>query len=149
VGHVSGVAHGRLLLADDLGANIAWADDRSAEFKRDIDELIEERGLDAPAPEVDPADVPHPNATAVHGPERLDFDAEGISSVIWTTGVQGEFGWLPPAAVGGDGRPVHVQGVSPVPGLFFLGLPWMRNRASGIIPGVGPDAAFIAEQITA
>ena len=39
------------------------------------------------------------------------------------------------------------MGVSPVPGLFFVGVPWQRTRASSIIDGGGPDATFIAERI--
>lgn len=149
LGHMNGVDKGRLLLADDLGANIAWADQRSADTLRMIDGWIAANGLDAPAAGLDPADVAHPDPGAVHSPERLDFDTEGISTVIWTTGVQGDFDWLPEAALGPAGQPVQSEGVSPVPGLYFVGLPWQRNRASSIIHGAGPDAAAIADRITA
>ena len=149
LGHLSGAEDGRLLLADDLGANIAWADERSADMRHLINGWIAKNGVDAPAAELDPADVAAPDPAAIHAPERLDFDAEGISTVIWTTGVQGEFGWLPPGAVGPDGHPLHTEGVSPIPGLFFVGLPWQRNRASSIVHGAGPDAEAIANRIIA
>ena len=148
LGHVSGASEGRLLLADDLGANIAWADARSAEANQMMDGAIARDGIDVPPAEFDPADAPHPNPGAVHSPASLDFDAAGISTVVWTTGVKGDFSWLPAGAVGPEGHPIQAEGVSPMPGLYFVGLPWQRNRASGIILGVDADAASIADHIT-
>ena len=148
LGHVTGVADGRLVLADNLGANIAWADARASEMLGMFDAWIARNGVNAPPREPDVADDPHPNPGAVHAAEALDFDAAGISTVIWTTGVRGEFNWLPPAAVAADGRPIHAEGVSPLPGLYFAGVPWQRNRASGIIKGAGEDAALLVARIT-
>ena len=148
LGRVRGVADGRLQLDDDLGANIAWGDARSADTTRLVDGWISRNGIDAPPADPDPADAPHPDPASVHSPEQLDLDAAGISTVVWTTGVAGEFGWLPPAVVGPDGHPLHAEGVSPLPGLSFMGFPWLRSRASGIIHGVDADAAFITERLT-
>jgi putative flavoprotein involved in K+ transport len=39
--------------------------------------------------------------------------------------------------------------VTAVPGLYFLGLPWLSRRASPFIWGVWHDAAYLAEQIDA
>jgi len=147
LGRVSGAAGGRLTLTDDLGANIAWGDARSTDARRMIDAWIAKAGVDAPPPEPDPADAAHPDPESVHSPGRLDFDAAGISTVIWTTGVKGEFGWLPPTALASDGFPLHTQGISPVPGLYYLGLPWQRNRASGIIAGAAGDAAHVVDHL--
>ena len=36
-------------------------------------------------------------------------------------------------------------GVSPVPGLYFLGLPWQHTRGSALLGFVGADAAHIAD----
>jgi putative flavoprotein involved in K+ transport len=147
LGHVTGAANGRLALNDDLGANIAWGDRTSGEFCALMDRAIGAQGGDAPAAEADPADEPHPDPAAVHSPTVLDPEAEGIGAVIWTTGVRGEFGFAPTTAVSADSRPIQRDGVSPVPGLYFIGLPWLRNRASGILPGVGPDAEFLARHV--
>ena len=40
-------------------------------------------------------------------------------------------------------------GVSPVPGLYFLGLPWQHTRGSALLGFVGTDAAHIADHIAA
>jgi putative flavoprotein involved in K+ transport len=47
------------------------------------------------------------------------------------------------------GYPAHRRGVTPVEGLYFLGLPWLHNWGSGRFAGVGADAEFLTEQIGA
>jgi putative flavoprotein involved in K+ transport len=47
------------------------------------------------------------------------------------------------------GRPVHERGVTAVPGLYFLGLPWQHTRGSALLGWVGRDAAWLAERIAA
>jgi putative flavoprotein involved in K+ transport len=150
VGHVAGADRGRLTLADDVGANVAWGDSTSADLKRLMDRGILASGVAAPDrdPKDDPADTPHADPSSIRSPETLDLAREGISTVIWTTGVRGEFDFLPGEAVGPDGRPLHENGLSPVPGLYVIGLPWLRSRASGILPGVGPDAEFLVGRMT-
>jgi putative flavoprotein involved in K+ transport len=37
--------------------------------------------------------------------------------------------------------------VSEYEGLYFLGMPWLHSRRSGILFGVGDDAAYIAKHI--
>ena len=44
---------------------------------------------------------------------------------------------------------MHQGGVVPLPGLYTLGLPFMRTRKSTLIDGVGDDAAFIAAHLHA
>jgi putative flavoprotein involved in K+ transport len=147
LGHVDGVDGGRLVLRDDLGANVAWADERSAEVNQGLEAAIARKRIDAAPLEADAADDPHPDPAALHSPTLLDLAGAGISTVIWTTGVTGDLSFLPPEAVSPDGRPSHTEGVAAIPGLYFVGLPWLRNRASGIIPGAGADAAFLVQHI--
>ena len=46
-----------------------------------------------------------------------------------------------------DGRVEHRRGVTAVPGLYFLGLPWQHTRGSALLGWVKDDAAYIAERI--
>jgi len=43
----------------------------------------------------------------------------------------------------------HTDGVSDITGLYFLGLPWLRKRKSGIISGIIEDARFMSEKLKA
>lgn len=70
-------------------------------------------------------------------------------TVIWATGYRDDFGWIGIAgALDAAGNALHRQGVSPVPGLYFVGRPWQRNRASGLIAGVGADAREIVATLS-
>jgi putative flavoprotein involved in K+ transport len=69
------------------------------------------------------------------------------ASVVWATGFRCDWSWVdvPDAVV--DGQVVHRRGVTPVPGLCFLGLPWQHSRGSALLGFVGDDAAFISEHL--
>jgi putative flavoprotein involved in K+ transport len=93
-------------------------------------------------------------------PRLVDAGAEGavfgdgsslaVSAVVWATGFRPDYPWLEvPGALDDAGRPVHTRGVSPVDGLYFLGLPWQHTRGSALLGFVRHDAAWIAEQIQA
>jgi len=80
---------------------------------------------------------------------QLNLDDAGITSIIWATGYGYDFGWLKVDTFDESGRPVHERGVSEVPGLYFLGLPWLSRRASSFIWGVWHDAEYLATHIAA
>lgn len=64
--------------------------------------------------------------------------------VVWCTGYRNAYPFLPDAALGADGSPVHDNGKNPVfSGLFFLGLPNLTRPNSSLVGGVGRDAERI------
>jgi putative flavoprotein involved in K+ transport len=147
LGRTLGVNEGRLELDGRLGAYVRFADERSAKFQQDIDAAILRAGGALPADEDDPADVAAPELYDASGPAELDLRAAGVGAIIWCTGFTADFGWLHLPVLDARGGPVHEGGVSPVPGLFFLGFPWLRKRKSGIILGIAEDAARIADEV--
>jgi len=73
-----------------------------------------------------------------------------VSNVVWCTGFRHDFAWIELPIMGEDGWPMQDHGVVPsVPGLYFVGLPFMRAVASALIGGVGRDAAHVVERIAA
>jgi putative flavoprotein involved in K+ transport len=149
LGRPVSVEGGRLMLDDTLGAAIAFGDRIAGDLVAQMDRAIEAGGFEAPPTEPDPSDVPHPDAASVRSPTEIDVDREGIASVIWTTGFTGDFGYLPRAALDANGHPIHLQGVAPVPGIYYTGLPWLLSRRSGIISGLDNGGALVADQVTA
>ena len=149
LGRMRGIDGGRLAFDDDLGASIAFADEQSAMANRQVAAALTARGLDATLPplEDDPADRRHPAPESVHAPTSLDLERAGIGIVIWATGVTGRFDWLPPALLDERGAPRHDDGAMSLPGLFVVGLPWLRSRGSGIVYGMDRDAAAIVERL--
>jgi putative flavoprotein involved in K+ transport len=45
------------------------------------------------------------------------------------------------------GFPVQVDGRTQVPGLYFVGVHWLRKNKSAILYGVGEDAEVVARHI--
>ena len=136
-------------LDDTVGANIAFGDRISSrDLKAIVDDHLRRTGAILAPLESDAADEPHPDPAAVHAPADLDLETEGITSVIWTCGFSGDFGYLPAGALDAHGIPVHDRGVSPIPGLVCVGFPWLTTRKSGIIPGVDEDAARVVDHLT-
>lgn len=77
-----------------------------------------------------------------------DGRSSDISAIVWCVGYRDETGWMQiEGATDRDGALLHEKGVSPVPGLYFVGKPWQRNRSSALVMGAGPDARAVTESI--
>jgi putative flavoprotein involved in K+ transport len=69
-------------------------------------------------------------------------------TIVWCTGFARDYSWIQMPVVGSDGFPRHSGGVAEgEPGLYFVGLPFQTRLASGLIGGVGEDAALVATTI--
>jgi putative flavoprotein involved in K+ transport len=73
--------------------------------------------------------------------------AAGIATVVWATGFTRRYPWLRVPVLDDHGEIRQREGITPVPGLFVLGMHFQRRRNSAFIDGVGDDAAFLAERI--
>jgi putative flavoprotein involved in K+ transport len=77
-----------------------------------------------------------------------DGHGADVRTVIWAVGYRDNTGWVQIAeATDQAGAFRHSEGVSPVHGLYFVGRPWQRNRASALVMGAGPDALLIVGRI--
>ena len=138
---------GRVLeFANDLAESVAYGDSAYYAFLDLVDEYVAGNNVNLPAEPTARAKLRDPHCIAA--PMRqLDTRATGLSSVIWATGYAFDFSWIQLPVLDATGVPTHVQGVAPVPGVYFLGLPWLSKMNSSFLSGVGDDAARIAERI--
>lgn len=142
---------GRVLGADvrgfdldrDLAATLASADERLGRCLARIDAWIRARGLSDRLPAAGPV-RPVP---AADSPGRLDWRAEGIRSVVWATGFRRDYTWLQVPVFDANGEIRHDGGVTAAPGLYALGLPFLRRRKSTFLDGVGGDAAALSAHL--
>ncbi len=148
MGRLRDVEDGVLRTDDSLAEHIAFADGRSAEITRMIEDWISSNGVSAEPIEDDPNDEPASPEVAESGIMELDLTEAGVGSVVWCTGFTADFGWIHVPVTDENGRPIHKRGVSRVPGIYFLGFPWLHSRKSGIIQGIDEDARFIAEAVS-
>jgi putative flavoprotein involved in K+ transport len=70
-----------------------------------------------------------------------------VANVIWATGYRPNYDWIRMPIVGADGWPVQTRGVSSVPGLYFVGLPFLHSAGSALLGGVGRDAAYVVNRM--
>jgi putative flavoprotein involved in K+ transport len=148
LGRAEAYRDGALHFAPDLAQNIARGDRNYLSVLDEADAYAARMGLDLP---LDPeARMIDPDPPCVTDPIlSLDIAKSGITSIIWATGYVLDFGWIKIDAFDEKGRPAHQRGVSKVPGLYFLGLPWLSRRASPFIWGVWHDADHVAAHIAA
>jgi putative flavoprotein involved in K+ transport len=146
LGRVTGVREGRVRVAHDLPASLAAADCFAIGIRRAVDEYARKLGLPDGQADGWPA-PPAPPPRQLPGGE-LDLRSAGITSLVWACGFRPDFGWIRPPLPGEHGFPEHRRGVTGLPGLYLLGLPWLHKWKSATLLGAGEDAQFIAEQIT-
>jgi putative flavoprotein involved in K+ transport len=142
-GHFLGAADGRVRFAPDLAESVAWGDERYGQFMDLVRALVAERGLD---------DFPieDPEPFEADAPEELGLSDFG--AVVFAGGFRPDYGsWLPwPEVFDAHGFPIHVDcGSTVVPGLYFVGVHFLRKRKSSLLGGVGEDAAMVAGRIAA
>jgi len=97
--------------------------------------------------EPDPAETVAPRLP-IPSIRSLDVTECGITTVIWCTGLNGEFSWVRlPGVLGAQGQPVHEDGVAALPGVYFAGLDFASTRKSAIL-AVADETARLVEHIT-
>ncbi|MEM9180193.1 MAG: pyridine nucleotide-disulfide oxidoreductase, partial [Pseudomonadota bacterium] len=78
---------------------------------------------------------------------QLDLKAAGIETVIWATGFKPDYSWLNVPVITSRGELRHQGGIVDAPGLYALGLPFLRRRKSSLIDGVGDDAQDLSRHL--
>jgi putative flavoprotein involved in K+ transport len=133
----------RVGLAGDLTRTATAADDKLARILGRIDDFIRTTGLE---PHVN--EPSHPSRFVPPTPRRdLDLRRERIATVVWATGFRRHYPWLAVPVLDAWGEVRHRGGVTPSPGLYVMGLGFMRRRKSSFIDGVGNDAAELVEHL--
>ena len=136
VGHAIGAAGDVVAIAPDLAHECAKAEERRRKLLTRIDEFIAQADVSAPS---DPLAWAKPDKIRCNV-SNIDLRAAGIRAVLWATGYRRTYPWLRIPVFDEVGEIRNTGGVSDLPGLFILGLPFMRRRASTFIDGVGRDA---------
>lgn len=143
-GHLTAGKDATLTFAPTLTDSLDAADAVYNSICADIDRYIEATGVDAP-----PASRYEPVWEPDADPTTLDLHAAGITTIIWAIGYRPDYRWLEVSAFDGGGRPIQTRGVTEVPGLSFIGLPWMHTWGSGRFLGIDRDARHIADTVIA
>ena len=142
VGRLVGVAGSTAQFSGSLANHCTSADLKLGRLLDSIDDHVAETGLDA---ELLAPDRPAP-PTLPPGENALDLST--CSTIVWATGYRPSYPWLEPDLLDRKGAVRHDGGVMERPGMYVLGLPFLRRRKSSFIDGVGPDAVELAEHLS-
>jgi putative flavoprotein involved in K+ transport len=137
-GLMSGAEGTSLAFEPTVASSLDSADAVYNSICRDIDAYIEREGIQAP-PGAPYEPVWHPD----HEPRVLDLAEAGITSIVWGIGYRPDYRWVKVGVFDGAAAPTHTRGVTSVPGLYFLGLPWMHTWGSGRFAGIARDAEHV------
>jgi putative flavoprotein involved in K+ transport len=146
VGRLAGVRDGRALFSGSLRNKCELADLKLGRLLDTIDEWSTAAGLDDAVP------PPHRfEPTAVHAPPRLDLDLAGgaVKTIVWATGFRPDYSWLDVDVLDAKGMVRHDGGVAEAPGMYLIGLPFLRRRKSSFIDGACADAVDLAAELSA
>ena len=140
LGRFAGADGTKVMFADDLAASVDFGDARWGDIAKLIPGVCAAKGI--PVPE-----VPSPEPLRLKTRLELDLQRDGVGSVIWTSGYRPDYGWVQFQIFDGLGFPIQTDGLSSVPGLYFVGVHWLRKNKSSILYGVAEDAEIVARQI--
>ena len=80
-------------------------------------------------------------------PLSIDLRSGEIATIVCATGYSPDYSWLDVPVLDRKGKIIHDEGVASVPGLYVLGLPFLRRRKSSFIHGIGDDAQYVAGHV--
>jgi putative flavoprotein involved in K+ transport len=145
VGKLVAVDGARVKFSGSLANCCALADLKMNRLLESIDAWIEAKGM---ADRFGPACRYEPTRIEPGSRLELDLRAAGINTVIWATGFRPDYSWLDVPVLDRKGRLHHTGGVVASPGMYVMGLPFMRRRKSSFIDGAGDDAADLAAHMS-
>jgi putative flavoprotein involved in K+ transport len=137
VGRLAGIRDGRAMFSGSLRNKCELADLKLGRLLNVIDEWATENGLDdeTPAPHrFEPTAVPKPPVLG------LDLQNGAVKTVVWATGFKPDYSWLDVDVLDAKGFVRHDGGVVDSPGMYVIGMPFLRRRKSSFIDGAREDA---------
>jgi putative flavoprotein involved in K+ transport len=137
VGRLAGVRDGQAQFSGSLRNKCELADLKLGRLLDTIDGWAAANGLDESVP------PPHRfEPTTVDASPRLGLDLTSgeIETIIWATGFRPDYSWLHVDVLDPKGMIRHDGGVVASPGMYLLGMPFLRRRKSSFIDGSRADA---------
>ncbi|MDL0433849.1 NAD(P)-binding domain-containing protein [Marinobacter sp. TBZ242] len=145
VGRLVGLAGTRLQFSGSLAVHCQAADLKLVRLLDNLDDWASAHGWHEALPA---SERPAPTRVPQRPCLGLDLAAGEIKTVLWATGFRPDYRWLEVPVFNARGRLLHHGGVV-APGLYAMGLPFMRRRKSGAIHGADDDARELSAHLAA
>ena len=144
VGRLAGIADGKAQFSGSLRNQCELSDLKMNRLLERIDAWATERGLDG---EVDPPQRFEPTRVDASPPLGIDLRRGEIRTVVWATGFHPDYSWMQAPVLDRKGRIRHDGGIVESPGMYLLGIPFLRRRRSSLIDGAASDARDLADHL--
>jgi putative flavoprotein involved in K+ transport len=145
VGRLAGITgNGKVQLAGSLRNMCALSDLKMGRLLDRIDEWARANGLDAT---VEPPHRPPPTRVPDDPPVGLNLTGSGIRTIIWAIGYRPDYSWLELPVLNRKGMIDHDGGIVRLPGVYLMGMPFLRRRKSALIDGAGDDARDLSAHL--
>jgi putative flavoprotein involved in K+ transport len=145
-GRLAGIASGKAQFSGSLPNLCALAD---LKMNRLLDRIDEWAVDNLGAGEVDPPLRFDPTRVEGSPPLGMDLSNGDIKTVIWATGFRPDYSWLDVPVIDRKGRLRHDGGVVESPGMYLMGIPFLRRRKSSLIDGAADDARDLSAHLAA
>ena len=144
VGRLVGCHDGKAQFSGSLPNQCALADLKMNRLLDRIDQWATENGFD------DKVDSPHrfaPTGVEASPPLGIDLARGGIRTILWATGFRPDYSWLQVPVFDRKRRVRHDGGVVESPGMYLMGIPFLRRRKSSLIDGAADDARDLSAHL--
>jgi putative flavoprotein involved in K+ transport len=146
-GSLADIRDGKALFSGSLRNQCALSDLKMGRLLDAIDAWAAENGVDGA---VEPAHRLEPTKVEDAPPLALDLSGGEIRTVIWACGFKPDYSWLEMPVLDRKGMIRHDGGVVlSSPGLYLMGMPFLRRRKSALIDGAGDDARELGAHLEA
>ena len=146
VGRIAAIRDGKALFSGALRNVCALSDLKMNRLLDAIDVWTRDRGMDSEFET--PMRLP-PTRVDDSPPLALDFEKSGIKTVLWATGYRPDHSWVHTPVFDRKGRMRHDGGITELPGLYLMGMQFLRRRKSALIDGAGDDARDLSAHLAA
>jgi putative flavoprotein involved in K+ transport len=144
IGRLAGINDGNAQFSGSLPNQCVLSDLKMNRLLDRIDEWVTENGLDET---VEPPHRFEPTRFEASPPLGLSLTSGEIRTIIWATGFRPDHSWVDVPVFDRKGRIRHDGGVVEAPGMYLMGIPFLRRRKSSLIDGAGDDARDLSAHL--
>jgi putative flavoprotein involved in K+ transport len=145
IGRLAGINDGKAQFSGSLRNLCEMSDLKMNRLLNTIDEWATDNGLDGT---VDPPHRFAPTEVEASPPLGLDLTSGAIKTILWATGFHPDYSYLEVPVLDRKGRVRHDGGVVEAPGMYLMGIQFLRRRKSALIDGAGDDARDLSAHLS-
>lgn len=144
IGRLAALRDGKAQFSGSLRNQCALSDLKMNRLLDAIDAWATANGLDG---KLEPPQRLPATKVPESPPLSIDLVTAGIRTIVWATGYRPDFSWLHVPVIDRKGRIRHDGGVVAAPGLYVMGMQFLRRRKSALIDGAGDDARDLSDHL--